>query len=115
MASIKTRSLASRNESSLSVTVYGAGMPCPSAVDRKSTRLNSSHVSISYAVFCLKKKIKADAAGGLLHLSSSSAALDFNSLFKKPLPLNTLSGDIQLLEQVSQGLLISTRLVLPRH
>src|SRR5690606_28208580 len=27
-----------------------------SAVDRKSTRLNSSHVKISYAVFCLKKK-----------------------------------------------------------
>src|SRR5699024_6079222 len=27
-------------------------------VDRKSTRLNSSHVSISYAVFCLKKKNK---------------------------------------------------------
>src|SRR5699024_11835925 len=26
--------------------------------DRKSTRLNSSHVSISYAVLCLKKKIK---------------------------------------------------------
>src|SRR5699024_11749744 len=27
-------------------------------LDRKSTRLNSSHVSISYAVFCLKKKRK---------------------------------------------------------
>src|SRR5439155_2848864 len=27
-------------------------------LDRKSTRLNSSHVAISYAVFCLKKKIK---------------------------------------------------------
>src|SRR5207249_11832511 len=27
-----------------------------SQIDRKSTRLNSSHVSISYAVFCLKKK-----------------------------------------------------------
>src|SRR5690242_21441136 len=26
------------------------------SVDRKSTRLNSSHMSISYAVFCLKKK-----------------------------------------------------------
>src|SRR5690349_23770073 len=26
-------------------------------IDRKSTRLNSSHVEISYAVFCLKKKI----------------------------------------------------------
>src|SRR5690606_36185923 len=29
------------------------------AVDRKSTRLNSSHVKNSYAVFCLKKKIKS--------------------------------------------------------
>src|SRR5688572_32354799 len=29
---------------------------CPSTVDRKSTRLNSSHSQISYAVFCLKKK-----------------------------------------------------------
>src|SRR5699024_11867871 len=30
--------------------------PDASITDRKSTRLNSSHVSISYAVFCLKKK-----------------------------------------------------------
>src|SRR6266571_5004136 len=30
----------------------------PAASDRKSTRLNSSHMSISYAVFCLKKKNK---------------------------------------------------------
>src|SRR5436189_846476 len=30
----------------------------PSGVDRKSTRLNSSHRCISYAVFCLKKKNK---------------------------------------------------------
>src|SRR5207249_8623065 len=29
-------------------------------IDRKSTRLNSSHVSISYAVFCLKKKKKKE-------------------------------------------------------
>src|SRR5215469_17829130 len=29
-----------------------------STADRKSTRLNSSHVEISYAVFCLKKKKK---------------------------------------------------------
>src|SRR5438477_12192759 len=33
------------------------GHPQPGdAEDRKSTRLNSSHMSISYAVFCLKKK-----------------------------------------------------------
>src|SRR5690349_21940877 len=30
----------------------------PIGADRKSTRLNSSHVEISYAVFCLKKKKK---------------------------------------------------------
>src|SRR4051812_49472855 len=30
------------------------------ALDRKSTRLNSSHMSISYAVFCLKKKKKKE-------------------------------------------------------
>src|SRR3712207_7385046 len=35
--------------------------PPPSAPrsDRKSTRLNSSHANISYAVFCLKKKVRA--------------------------------------------------------
>src|SRR3712207_7329339 len=37
------------------VDVGGAG---PGRVDRKSTRLNSSHANISYAVFCLKKKKK---------------------------------------------------------
>src|SRR5690348_18107664 len=33
-----------------------AGLPRRADRDRKSTRLNSSHPSISYAVFCLKKK-----------------------------------------------------------
>src|SRR5690606_40958819 len=37
------------------VIYYG---PEPIKKDRKSTRLNSSHVKISYAVFCLKKKKK---------------------------------------------------------
>src|SRR5690242_21726825 len=32
----------------------------PARPDRKSTRLNSSHMSISYAVFCLKKKKQPD-------------------------------------------------------
>src|SRR5258705_9528486 len=34
------------------------GRPLHSSQDRKSTRLNSSHLGISYAVFCLKKKKK---------------------------------------------------------
>src|SRR5207249_6054304 len=41
------------------VTIQAVAMgfdPQRAEVDRKSTRLNSSHVSISYAVFCLKKK-----------------------------------------------------------
>src|SRR3712207_8842023 len=37
----------------------GTGTPEPGGMtDRKSTRLNSSHANISYAVFCLKKKKK---------------------------------------------------------
>src|SRR5699024_11481136 len=35
---------------------HGVDAPFAGHADRKSTRLNSSHVSISYAVFCLKKK-----------------------------------------------------------
>src|SRR5258707_6605748 len=33
----------------------------PEPIDRKSTRLNSSHANISYAVFCLKKKKKVES------------------------------------------------------
>src|SRR3712207_8964390 len=36
-----------------------AGRPGQARLDRKSTRLNSSHANISYAVFCLKKKKKS--------------------------------------------------------
>src|SRR5690349_21876147 len=36
----------------------------PGRPDRKSTRLNSSHVEISYAVFCLKKKKKQQVTAG---------------------------------------------------
>src|SRR5436309_9680810 len=50
--------------------------------DRKSTRLNSSHVKISYAVFCLKKKKNAAAwlaaetgAGGLCALELAAGGL----------------------------------------
>src|SRR5207302_7813900 len=39
---------------------YEARRRNPPAGDRKSTRLNSSHVKISYAVFCLKKKTNQD-------------------------------------------------------
>src|SRR5690348_17630648 len=40
-------------------TDFGMEEQRPSGEDRKSTRLNSSHPSISHAVFCLKKKKKS--------------------------------------------------------
>src|SRR5207253_6865077 len=49
----------SDRKKNLVVRFRGAGKRKPVLfIDRKSTRLNSSHVAISYAVFCLKKKIK---------------------------------------------------------
>src|SRR5260221_8727279 len=44
----------------------------PMGLDRKSTRLNSSHTVISYAVFCLKKK-KLPNEGALLRLFISES------------------------------------------
>src|SRR5690625_6525827 len=38
------------------IPATGCGAELTATLDRKSTRLNSSHVAISYAVFCLKKK-----------------------------------------------------------
>src|SRR5438876_8921814 len=46
-------------------------------IDRKSTRLNSSHPSISYAVFCLKKKIE----GGSLEVTRSQVVFHFHFYF----------------------------------
>src|SRR2546430_6107086 len=46
------------------VPAYRRAFRLQTGVDRKSTRLNSSHSQISYAVFCLKKKkITADRYG----------------------------------------------------
>src|SRR2546427_9429078 len=41
--------------------LFGAGETVADPTDRKSTRLNSSHSQISYAVFCLKKKNRANS------------------------------------------------------
>src|SRR5436305_9315996 len=47
-----------RGRRSLASPLFPNWKPVLSKPDRKSTRLNSSHVRISYAVFCLKKKRK---------------------------------------------------------
>src|SRR5437660_7752756 len=45
------------------------------ARDRKSTRLNSSHVAISYAVFCLKKKNKKNQISSVITMQPSMQLL----------------------------------------
>src|SRR2546430_13254782 len=50
----------------------GIGTPPPVIGDRKSTRLNSSHSQISYAVFCLKKKKQAVSQRLLLPTRTST-------------------------------------------
>src|SRR2546427_3607258 len=44
----------------------------PEEVDRKSTRLNSSHSQISYAVFCLKKKKKIEKSCLCIYIATTS-------------------------------------------
>src|SRR5437868_13116975 len=51
------------------------GLPADILIDRKSTRLNSSHVSISYAVFCLKKKKKSASISSNARLRTSAIQL----------------------------------------
>src|SRR5256886_12333797 len=50
------------------------------ALDRKSTRLNSSHSQISYAVFCLKKKKNHDAATLRIYIANKSIHRERTSL-----------------------------------
>src|SRR2546430_12922892 len=59
--------------------------------DRKSTRLNSSHSQISYAVFCLKKKNKPQQARCPLELYTSSRP--FVTYTRAPVPLPTKDAD----------------------
>src|SRR5256885_11456471 len=49
--------------------------PCSTGADRKSTRLNSSHLVISYAVFCLKKKKSDTRLLPRTHVARGEAAV----------------------------------------
>src|SRR5256885_13152133 len=55
-----------------------AGEPRPAAIiDRKSTRLNSSHLVISYAVFCLKKKNIQSTRNNIEPTSGRISVIDY--------------------------------------
>src|SRR5256886_11573047 len=69
---------------SVNLTRVSAGNNVKAAIDRKSTRLNSSHSQISYAVFCLKKKRV------LLH----ARAVDYTSQYWVDILHTTFSYDL---------------------
>src|SRR2546430_6047923 len=58
------RSVRLRRVSTTALSLLNVGIEYDALIsDRKSTRLNSSHSQISYAVFCLKKKKNVDQSG----------------------------------------------------
>src|SRR5256886_13331926 len=61
------------------------------AIDRKSTRLNSSHSQISYAVFCLKKKKKYNKKHITNHNYKDYTQLHNLMTYVTPLSLGSLS------------------------
>src|SRR5256885_11270280 len=61
--------------SALACTCNCACTAAEDAADRKSTRLNSSHLVISYAVFCLKKKKKTKYDRMAAHASTLTSLL----------------------------------------
>src|SRR5690554_3196599 len=68
------------------------------AIDRKSTRLNSSHVRISYAVFCLKKKTN------LLAIAGSSRGDHRRRAYEQPLPVHFhVGGEVRLVHEEELG------------
>src|SRR5690554_6983294 len=72
--------------------------------DRKSTRLNSSHVRISYAVFCLKKKKITHQAN---HITISSPPITFSTP-----PPPTLNNHFALLQSTEKFSIIPATTIL---
>src|SRR3712207_7407147 len=71
-------------------------------LDRKSTRLNSSHANISYAVFCLKKKATSTSSPALVTVPSRTPA---------PLFDDHLQADIQSAYRAARGTMLAPALL----
>src|SRR5438876_2280796 len=80
--------------------------------DRKSTRLNSSHPSISYAVFCLKKKTNSsgecEGAQAAVGVESGSGSM-FEDKFGRALGNRSVVSDRLLRPVLEKGPLAVTR------
>src|SRR5690349_21905734 len=76
--------------------------------DRKSTRLNSSHVEISYAVFCLKKKKKKGKIKTKFAEKCKKVNECFNDIFKKQFDGGKVCGDREQEEVILKCGIVST-------
>src|SRR6202042_490496 len=74
----------------------------PVVQDRKSTRLNSSHPSISYAVFCLKKKKEA-------------VCMDFRARSRQSAEPGRISINLSLNQLKQASFILNCRSVFERH
>src|SRR5256885_5534648 len=99
MPALRTRAIASPSASRIDAM---RKLPL-SFTDRKSTRLNSSHLEISYAVFCLTKKLlwRRDRHGGQYLLMRPQRRSDADAMDGRPQrwlfpcrSLPALSGDV---------------------
>src|SRR2546426_7844822 len=70
VAHLRERAEAERTVNVVPILASADNPRLPAHADRKSTRLNSSHLVISYAVFCLKKKKKTDTPRALTYAAS---------------------------------------------
>src|SRR5207249_6965543 len=86
-----------RSSSATSQSARPTARSAPSGRDRKSTRLNSSHVSTSYAVFCLKKKNSCMHARPGIAASSLFIPELATATRGRPFNLSTAHGAIALL------------------
>src|SRR6267378_1522545 len=73
----------------------------PEVADRKSTRLNSSHVENSYAVFCLKKKIMKDSLGEARELYEHASPM--SRVHAEAPPFCIIHGDRDILLLVGEA------------
>src|SRR5207247_7504405 len=78
--------------------------------DRKSTRLNSSHEWISYAVFCLKKKNTTDV--GLLNVPGLSVALAMNTLPSRSIAMSLPHVTVIFTSGLSSASMVASPLML---
>src|SRR2546421_1623702 len=103
-----TSELQSRSDLVCRLLLVTGVQTCALPIDRKSTRLNSSHDQISYAVFCLKKKKREDRRPDKKHTGSAAAPDIPGCRTDDPTPVEADSGRRTITTQSTTCLTVSS-------